>query len=75
MLMPVHEYVEHITMDRGLQIYLERKYNELDISYSMPIIWNSESEEYWFKHLCKTKADCDKWLKKAVAYDREKKAG
>jgi hypothetical protein len=73
MLMPVSEYLEHVTMDRTLRIYLERKYNELDISYSMPLIWNPESEEYWFKHICKTKADCDKWLKKAVKYDKIKK--
>ena len=74
MLIPVHEYLELITMNRELRSYLEGKYAELDIIYSQPICWKHDSPDHWVKHLCKTKEDCDCWLEKAVKYDREQRA-
>lgn len=73
MLVPVWEYLEMITMDKDLRAYLEAKYAELGICYSLPICWKRDSPDYWFKNLCKTKEDCDRWLEKAVKYDREKR--
>ena len=65
MIMPLHEYLECVAMHRELQEYLAKRYDELDIIYSQPID---------FQNFCRTKEDCDRWLEKAVAYDREKKA-
>lgn len=66
MLMPLHEYLEFVTMSRELQDYLAKKYDELDIIYSQPIDFS--------QNLCRTKEDCDRWLEKAVKYDREQRA-
>lgn len=68
MFMPLHEYLEFVTMSRELQDYLAKKYDELDIIYSQPIDW-----KHFSQNLCKTKEDCDRWLEKAVKYDREQR--
>ena len=69
MLMPLHEYLEFVTMSRELQEYLAKRYEELDIIYSQPIDW-----KHFSQNLCRTKEDCDRWLEKAVMHDREQRA-
>lgn len=73
MFMEISEYLGFITIDKDLSRYLYKKYIEHDILWSLPICWKHDSPEYWGNTLCKTKDDCDRWLEKAIAYDKEKR--
>jgi len=73
MFMELGEYLGFITMDKNLISYLTKKYHEYDISWSLPICWKHDSPEFWGNNLLKTKEECDKWIEKAIAYDRMKK--